>query len=308
MAESPIHDAADAYVLPMADVFLGAVGEARDAIDMAALERACAKGNAAAAMLVIDPAIDAMEAALVAIPSPQKDVLGDGSRGALQTQTERAMKAGGEAAEFCVKGDPPIVNVSTKGAVDKKTRASIKKSSEDIMLKFRQRFEAFENLQLYALRIHEGSVIPGMVTNQGKIDVLGVYSSSGRIDMVSGLPLADEGLTTFGKWHVLPDNVPNVFRHELGHHVHAQLRFSVSGGTTDAGVEWDDLVHNHRWVRTSATPDPKMVVSQYAKTNPGEMFAESFAAYVHPAYGSMASEKLPVEIERYFEKWLKPRW
>lgn len=123
MAESPIHAAADSQVIPLSLVLIGAVGDARQAVDLGAVEAALARGDAAEAVALLEPALEALLAALDG-PEAAKaakampgvgDVLGD------------ALAAGAQATELCVVGNDltqsvamaskPIAAVDRRGSV-----------------------------------------------------------------------------------------------------------------------------------------------------------------------------------------------
>lgn len=89
-------------------------------------------------------------------------------------------------------------------------------------------------------------------------------------------------------------NAVGTFRHEYGHHVH------IGHMKWEARQEWTNI-----WSRYTA-PDPLRVgrtmaqrITQYAGTNDKELFAESFAVYVHPKY---KMGDLPKDIEDFLVK------
>lgn len=86
------------------------------------------------------------------------------------------------------------------------------------------------------------------------------------------------------------------FRHELGHHVHKELLLrNRTWRSMDMYSKWDDLwkAKGSKWFKKN--------VSNYAGTNVREAFAESWNAYMSPAY---KKGMLPKEIENFFEEML----
>jgi len=94
--------------------------------------------------------------------------------------------------------------------------------------------------------------------------------------------------------HVVDLSFYGVYRHELGHHVHANLMWADAKYSVTRRSEWENLweIYGHR-----------DYVSNYSKTNSKEFFAECFTAYTHPNYKS-EQIKLPTEIHNYFKEVL----
>ena len=91
------------------------------------------------------------------------------------------------------------------------------------------------------------------------------------------------------KWSVGQGSLMGSYRHELGHHIHWNLT--------------DEL--EEAWLRVTTRLGHKEFkklasqVSTYAGENGSEMFAESFAAYMHPNY---KYGMLPQSIESFMKK------
>lgn len=81
-------------------------------------------------------------------------------------------------------------------------------------------------------------------------------------------------------------DISSVARHEFGHHVYAKK----------CGYEWDGL---HSKLGGDAFFMKK--VSDYARTNSKEAFAESFSAYTSLKY---TRGKLPTEVEAFLDKYV----
>ncbi len=82
-------------------------------------------------------------------------------------------------------------------------------------------------------------------------------------------------------------------RHEYGHHLWWHL-------DDDEAKAWD-AAHGEQMANQ---PEYAQNVSHYATTHPAEGFAEAFAAFTHPDYGSENTPRLPAPIEAYFRRIL----
>jgi len=127
---------------------------------------------------------------------------------------------------------------------------------------------------------------------QGFPNCDGLYSglknhTEGRIQLIVGLPKEDTKLQ-FGNYTVT-DSVAEIFRHELGHSV-----WYNSG--QNRRNDWEGIYKSQQrsWWSTN--------ISFYSSDNHRKAFAESFAAYTHRDYGKSPQERLPRNVESYFEK------
>lgn len=73
-------------------------------------------------------------------------------------------------------------------------------------------------------------------------------------------------------------------RHEIAHAIEYQ----------------NNLFKDGQWFEILRKIDVKRDITEYAATNPREAFAEAFALYTSPFYGSKI-KRLPVNVERYLE-------
>jgi hypothetical protein len=94
----------------------------------------------------------------------------------------------------------------------------------------------------------------------------------------------------------------NTFVHEIGHSVQESVNRDIFYRRTYA-KRWTEIFNK--------TPKDELArtVGHYAATNEAELFAESFAAYVHPDYGTVNAItgrvlKLPKKIEEFFDDLL----
>ena len=89
-------------------------------------------------------------------------------------------------------------------------------------------------------------------------------------------------------------NALATFDHEVGHAVYASM---VDDYQYQKAIQsWNKYFHKNKRVFGK--------VSVYAKTNADEAFAESFAAFVHPDYGTTSKKKLPAKIHKFFDELL----
>lgn len=95
-------------------------------------------------------------------------------------------------------------------------------------------------------------------------------------------------LTTGGGFHNVDNSAAGVLRHEVGHAVYNSLPKSAQNKWIDGYIDPD-----------FGTRD----ISEYARTNYKELFAEAFAAYTHPDY----YEHLPPKIETLLKKQIGKR-
>lgn len=120
----------------------------------------------------------------------------------------------------------------------------------------------------------------------------GCYTKDwGLLEVKSTMPV-HQGPLNIGGFNVTHLDIPNVTNHELGHHVH----YWLEENEPDAWYEFLKIQKGMPGYKIGTG------ISTYAKTNPKETFAESFAAYMHPEYGTSPSKTLPPEIETYMMK------
>ena len=118
---------------------------------------------------------------------------------------------------------------------------------------------------------------------------MGTYNESTKeLRMASSLKVGGSAKPKFKAWGVGND-MQSVSRHEYGHHFHRAMM------NMEGRIRFNKLVKEELKLLEKAA---KPVVSQYAKTNVAEMFAESFSAYTHPNY----SGGLPAAMEKFFSE------
>lgn len=142
--------------------------------------------------------------------------------------------------------------------------------------------------RLKKIRIHNTDRLTG---GDVKSKYLGTYSGWNReIDLATKLDYTSVYPPSVGtgKWTVEKTFLGN-WRHELGHHVDGYLSLKDK-------KKWTGI-----WEYLGKGPGARAMVSRYAATNPAELFAESFCAYVNPKYkvGS-----LPSNIEDFMKSIL----
>jgi hypothetical protein len=137
------------------------------------------------------------------------------------------------------------------------------------------------------------------------------YGGKARILLSGKLRYANE---TKEPWIAKHSDTPNwntdmsfagVYRHELGHAVQHKHR-SNSVDINNPGLQ--EITQVSKWVsETKAGADwgtlfeeKRHAPSQYAKTNPGELFAECFSAYTHKNYKG----GLTPQVEAFMKKLL----
>jgi len=132
---------------------------------------------------------------------------------------------------------------------------------------------------------------------EGWQKIAGTYYDSGKmilradyLNMVDSTPGYHLGTGS----HAVDLSFYGTYRHELGHHVHANLMWTDAKHSVTRRSEWENLweIYGHR-----------DYVSDYSKTNSMEFFAECFTAYTHPNYKS-EQIKLPTDIHNYFKEVL----
>lgn len=92
------------------------------------------------------------------------------------------------------------------------------------------------------------------------------------------------------------DSLEGALRHEYGHAVDVG-----AGGLRELGVDLE-----RAWMKKGlgTGDDAWLKVSKYAGTNPSELYAESFCAYTHPAYGTAGTARLPRIFEEAVEEMI----
>jgi HK97 family phage portal protein len=153
----------------------------------------------------------------------------------------------------------------------------------------RQRFPGLKNLEVGTVQLHNQDSVPALDGAKTR-GVAGTYREgtsredwgSGRIDMALSEQYSREAsAVTVGSYRST-SGASGTFAHELGHRVEDKLPKS-------AQREWVGM-----WRQYQGTGMARQV-SVYGTTNPGELFAESFAAFTHPSYGG----QLPAPIDRF---------
>jgi hypothetical protein len=94
------------------------------------------------------------------------------------------------------------------------------------------------------------------------------------------------------------ESVQTVFRHEVGHALQTKLiQNAIQSGKIRNMMEFENIASSRKASYWSKK------VSEYATVNSKELFAESFAAFTHPSYGSKGN-KLPAELHNFFSNIL----
>lgn len=124
---------------------------------------------------------------------------------------------------------------------------------------------------------------------------MGVYRYAGteEIEIGTAPMIRTTPTLSIGKSHNVGVDFDNTIRHEYGHHVwHKVLSFDVKQKFRDFYTEISKVEY---------PKDPSKYfakkVSKYAGTQVGEAWAECFAAYTSPLYGTSDKYRLPKEIE-----------
>lgn len=235
-----IRRAADAHVLPLAEAVMSATGAARDAVDMRALEAACRRGSADAAVEACEAGIQTLYDALAGADlkaSKDEEVAG------LAEILSEALAAGGSARELCVRETPWPGKVTIGAGSSREVADRIKKQLDALPLAWR---EATRHVSVHIQK--------GQIANRPMVQGMFFSGEEKVVIKTSGLFRSPEQLV----------------RHEMAHALdHALGRPSMTPSFADAfsadkktfGTRPGDVWHEH-----------------YA-LNPREAFAQS-AAYL----------------------------
>jgi len=139
------------------------------------------------------------------------------------------------------------------------------------------------------LRIANGKSVDayGEVAKTG--NTVGWYDSSrNTIALATDQKTIREEVKTGG--FVVGKDLQTSIRHEIGHHVHEMQDSKTSEAFRVIAKSKDDKYWEEK-------------VSKYGSSNSDELFAESFAAYTSPSYGTLG-DRLPKEIEDFMEEIL----
>lgn len=113
---------------------------------------------------------------------------------------------------------------------------------------------------------------------------------------------ADLVLGTREGWTV-EESVRGTIRHEVGHHLHNDA--FVDGTVKGLAKQHEFRQEWHRIYETNRITELRGV-SEYAKTNEREFFAESYSAWSSSQYASNEHKRLTVEVESFFIKHFGP--
>ncbi len=147
--------------------------------------------------------------------------------------------------------------------------------------------------------VHYVKVEPDLTSNRG-IKANGLYyHNNGDIGLEARLTSGRSVRPTYGEWTVGAKQ-QDVYRHEYGHAFWFAKKGGANALTSQERIEFTESTK--KYVRREGDQFAhirKHPVSQYAGTNPAELFAESFSAYTHPEYQRGG---LPSEIESFLDK------
>jgi hypothetical protein len=142
-------------------------------------------------------------------------------------------------------------------------------------------------------------------TTTGAETASGLYARYGqRIQLASGeFRLAREEMLHIGEGNFSTGRgVGATFRHELGHHLALGMRANIK---MDMMLDDTRVSANQLFRRGSIRGNMSWTVthdiSRYANSDFDEAFAEAFAAYTDPTYGAAGKNRLPKEVEHWFD-------
>lgn len=157
-------------------------------------------------------------------------------------------------------------------------------------------FPKLKTLPTLTVEIHEGATVtrpPNTLIHDPTQENYALYShGKNKLDIASTMPERAEaklGGPTVGQ------DYATAFRHEFGHHTQDNLERPIDP-LTGKKLSWQNIANKF------IGNDKPTLVSEYAKLNHKELFAESFAVYTGREY---KRGSLPKEIENYLDLILK---
>lgn len=208
----------------------------------------------------------------------------------------------------------PSLNFDPNQARDERGRWTATGSSIDVpgregtetlhseAVRLLEKYPSLKILPKVSVEVFEGDVYQAQ-TFEGIVDIQAGYSDHSKtknggeptITFPSALNVPETLPLQLGKQFVTRDKA-SLFRHELGHHVHAYHE-RPQAADSNRRLSWQNLATEF------VGADKPSLVSDYAKTHHKELFAESFAAYTATDY---RRGSLPKPIEDYLDRFLTP--
>lgn len=255
MRSSPLHRAADRHVVPLTLVVMAAVGRARDAVDLEALEAALRRGDPGSAMAACDSAVQAFEHTLGGSKRQQKAAGSNTSAGVGKVIAD-TMAAGAGADDLCVIATD-WTNITVDGDIPAHKVEDIKAALRALPPEFRSAVSS------YSVRVSRELPILddlGKETTHAGIARFGAKQVQIRL----GGSVSDTRIGTGGP-------PIEVLRHELGHAFDRAVgeRFGLAFLSDDP-----EFIEAFRADKQGA---PTNSYLSYFATNPREAFAQAAA-------------------------------